>query len=454
MWGPLTHNRVRQVLHNPRYAGAFCFGRSRLRTTGDGRCQVDRLPREQWRVLLPGTHPGYLTWDEYEENLRRLRANAQTYGAERRAGPPREGPALLQGLVLCARCGERMTVRYHRRDQRLLPTYLCQRAGVEHGQPICQQVAGAALDAAVGELLIGALTPLALEVTLALQQELQVRAAEADRLRQQQVERARHEAELAQYRYLRVHPDNRLVADALEADWNAKLRALTEAQDAYERQRAAAQAVFDAEQSTAIRSLATEVPRLWRDPATPDRERKRLVRLLVEDVTLLKGNHLTAHVRFRGGATRTLTLPLPLTAWQARQTDSAVVHEIDRLLDEHTDGEVAALFNARGLHSGTHHPFTPRLVGNIRRAYQLPDRFSRLRARGLLTLPEMAAQLAVCPTSVKSWRARGLLRAHPYNDKGACLYESPAVQLPRKGVWKRRPTTPGCLLKTPAGTSR
>ncbi len=113
VWGPLTHNRVRQVLHNPRYAGAFCFGRSRLRITGDGRCQVDRLPREQWRVLLPGAHPGYLTWDEYDENLRRLRANAQTYGAERRAGPPREGPALLQGLVLCGRCGERMTVRYH-----------------------------------------------------------------------------------------------------------------------------------------------------------------------------------------------------------------------------------------------------------------------------------------------------------------------------------------------------
>ena len=143
-----------------------------------------------------------------------------------------------------------------------------------------------------------------------------------------------------------MHPDNRLVADTLEADGNAKLRALTEAQDAYDRQRAAAQAVFDAEQSTAIRSLATEVPRLWRDPATPDRDRKRLVRLLVEDVTLLKGNHLTAHVRFRGGATRTLTLPLPLTAWQ---TDSAVVQEIDRLLAEHTDGEVAGLLNARGL---------------------------------------------------------------------------------------------------------
>jgi DNA invertase Pin-like site-specific DNA recombinase len=450
VWGPLPHNRVRQCLHNPRYAGAFCYGRTVTHTSGDGHLRVERVPRAEWQVLIRDAHPGYITWAEYEETVRRLRANAQTYGGERRASPPREGPALLQGLVVCGRCGERMTVRYHTRGPRQVPTYLCQREGIKRGQPICQQVQGDALDTAIGALLLEALTPLALEVTLAVQEEVQARAAEADRLRGQRVQRARHEAELAQHRYRRVHPDHRLVADALEAEWNATLRELAEAQDAYERQRAADQRGLNEQQRAAIRALATDIPRLWRDPRTPDRERKRVVRLLLADVTLRKEAQLTAHVRFRGGATRTLALPLPLTAWQQRQTHPAVVAVVDDQLNGQPDGEVAALLNARRLHSGTGHPFTPRLVANIRRAYHLPDRFSRLRAQGWLTVAEMAVALGVCTATVKAWRALGLLRAAPYNAKGECLYEPPGVTVPVpvKGVWKRRPA------KTAAASTR
>jgi DNA invertase Pin-like site-specific DNA recombinase len=112
VWGELLHSRARQIIHNPRYAGAFFFGRTRTRTAPDGHKRVTRPPRDQW-ILLPGIHPGYITWDDYEENLRRLQANAQTRGPDRRRSPPREGPALLKGLAICGRCGERMTVRYH-----------------------------------------------------------------------------------------------------------------------------------------------------------------------------------------------------------------------------------------------------------------------------------------------------------------------------------------------------
>ena len=450
VWGPLSHNRVRQVLHNPRYAGAFCYGRTITHADPQGHDRVERVPRDQWQVLLRDVHVGYVTWAEYEENVQRLRANAQSYGSERRASPPREGPALLQGLVICGRCGERMTVRYHARGTRLVPTYLCQQEGIKHGQPICQQVSGEALDAAIGELLLEAVTPLELEVTLAIQDEVQARATEADRLRRLHVERARHEAELAQHRFLRVHPDNRLVADALEADWNARLRALAEAQDAYDRQRAAAEQVLADEQRTAIRELAVDLPRLWRDPATPDRERKRLVRLLIEDVTLLRGERLTAHVRFRGGAPRTLTLPLPVAAWQARQTDPSVVTLIDELLNEHTDAEIVEILNQRGLRSGGGLPFARLLVQEVRLAYRLPSRFARLRAAGYLTLPEMATALGVCSATVKQWRAHGLLRATRGNDKGEYLYEPPGPDAPVKWAHKltaRRDRT------TPAGSS-
>jgi hypothetical protein len=439
VWGPLAHNRVRQVLHNPRYAGAFCYGRTVTHAGPEGHARVERLPRDRWQVLIRDAHVGSITWAEYEENVQRLRSNARSYGMERRASPPREGPALLQGLVVCGRCGERMTVRYHARGPRQVPTYLCQREGIKHGQPICQQVPGAALDAAVAELLLAAVTPLALEVTLASHDEVQARAAEADRLRRQHVERARHAAELAQHRFLRVHPDNRLVADALEAEWNAKLRDLAEAQAAYERQRAAAEQGLADEQRAAIRDLATDLPRLWRDPSTPDRERKRLARLLVDDVTLLRGEHLTAHVRFRGGAARSLTLPLPLAAWQARQTAPAVVTLIDELLNEHTDREIVARLNERGLRSGGGLRFDRPQVQEVRLAYRLPSRFARLRTGGYLTLPEMATALGVCTATVKQWRAHGLLPARRGNDKGEYLYEPPGPGAPVQWAHKLAP---------------
>lgn len=131
VWAELPHSRTLCLLHNPRYAGAFVYGRSRTRTHPDGSTSYKRLPREQW-MLCKDAHPACISWEQYEENLCRLRENAQAIGADRRKSPPREGPALLQGLVVCGVCGSRMTVRYHARQDRLIPEYVCQRDGVEH----------------------------------------------------------------------------------------------------------------------------------------------------------------------------------------------------------------------------------------------------------------------------------------------------------------------------------
>ena len=382
-WAGLEHSRVLRILHNPRYAGAFVYGRTQMRKTLDGDYVVQHVPREEWEVLIRQAHAGYIDWDEYEQNQRRLRGNCQAYGADRRRSPPREGPALLQGLLICGRCGKRMTVRYHSRRGQLVPDYMCQREGIEHGEPVCQHVPGAAIDDKVGELLVEALTPVTIDVALAVQGELQTRLEEADRLRQQQVERARYEAELARRRYLRVDPDNRLVADSLEADWNAKLKLVAEAQESCDRQRSEDRRLFDEQQRAAILALAATFPQLWRDPATPDRERKRMVRLLLEDVTLVReDHHLAVHIRFKGGAHRSVQLPLPQRSWEQRQTNSDVVAAIDRLLDHYPYPEIAAKLNEEGLHSGEGLPFTARIVARIQRSYGLASRYDRLRQAG------------------------------------------------------------------------
>ena len=325
--GPLEHSHVLRVLHNPRYAGVFIFGRTRARKTLEGGSIIEQLPREQWHTFLPGAHPGYIGWEEHETNLKRLRENRQARGHNRRQSPPREGPALLQGLIICGQCGRRMTLRYHSRHGRLCPEYVCQRKGIENAEPVCQRIPGQELDQTVSHLLLELVNPVTLDVALAVQQELQARMEEADHLRKQQVERARYEAELAQRRYLRVDPDNRLVADSLEADWNDKLRALAEAQQEYERRREQDRRIFTEEQRESILALATDFPRLWRDPNTPDRERKRMVRLLIEDATLLRGQSITLHLRFRGGANRTLVVSQPLRAWELRMTSPEVVRK-------------------------------------------------------------------------------------------------------------------------------
>lgn len=431
LWAVLEHSRVLHILHNPRYAGAFVYGRSRTRPMADGRTSYTKLPREQW-MLIKDAHPGYICWAQFEENLERLRENAHANGGDRRNSPPREGPALLQGLVVCGTCGSRMTVRYHTRGSRLVPEYICQSEGIRQGLPVCQRVVGDHVDNAVGQLLVESVAPLALEVTLSVQQELQSRIEEVDKLRKKQVERARYEADLAQRRYLHVDPANRLVADSLEADWNEKLRALAEAQEQYEQQRQQDRAAIGEQQRARIAALASDFPRLWQDPKTPDRERKRMVRLLLADVTLLRGHEITAHVRFNGGATKTLKLPRPLTAWELRTTPAEIVAEIDRLTDHHTDNKIVEILNQRGALSGCGQRFNSRIVARLRRVYQLKPRYDRLREKGLLTLEEMSARLEIGPKCVISWRNHGLLCGYPVNDRDDWLYEDPGPNPPRK----------------------
>jgi DNA invertase Pin-like site-specific DNA recombinase len=425
-WQPLTSRMALDTLHHPRYAGAFCYGRSRSWKDAEGKHHTQRLPREQWRFLKVEAHPGYLSWEQFLANQKRLLENFQeTAGAARKAGPAREGPALLQGLALCGRCGRALTVSYHHRGGKLSPNYECCTEAANKGEAPCQRIPGGGVDEAIGQLLVQSVTPLALEVALNVQSEIQSRLAEAERLRQQQVQRAQYEAERAQVRYMRVDPNNRLVADTLETQWNEKLRLLAQAKEECQSQQRLDALQLTQEQRAKILALASDFPRVWQDPKTPERERKRMARLLLEDVTLRRDEDITVQVRFKGGATHQLHLPLPQSVTVTRKSKLELIARIDHLLDEHSEAEVARLLNERGCRSSTGQPFSLTLIQGLRRTYRMKSRFARLQERGLLTARQIEDMFGPGTNRAKYWRKVGVLKVVKLNQHYKDLYVRP-----------------------------
>jgi DNA invertase Pin-like site-specific DNA recombinase len=447
VWGDLKVSRANYILHNPRYAGAYVYGRrTQKRRDAQGRPVMKWLAREDWHTLIKGLHAGYITWEQYEENLKRLEGNRQSGDGYNRCAP-REGPALLQGLALCGVCGKRMGPRYRDSPGGLSPQYECKGWEAKVAGPVCQSIPGDGIDRAVGGLLVEMMNPVALEVALSVQQELEGRLDEAERLRYRQVERARQEAELARRRYLRVDPDNRLVADVLEADWNGRLRELREAEEQVERKRQEDRQVLDERMREKIRELAADFPRLWNDPRVAPRERKRMARLVLEDVTLVKEAHqIQVQVRFKAGATKTLYVPKLLTGCELWTTDKEVVAEIDRLLDQYTNSHVANILNARGLHSGKGKSFDGVRVRRLCKAYGLKSRYQRLRELGLVTREELAARQGVDRMTISKWRQQGRIKAHLADDTPQYLYEDPGgISLRLKKKKAKRSSQPGPL---------
>jgi DNA invertase Pin-like site-specific DNA recombinase/DNA-binding transcriptional MerR regulator len=423
-WKTLTHNQVLKVLHNPRYAGAFCYGRQRHFKNSQGLTRTLDKPREQWIALIPDAHPGYVTFAQFEANLAQLTANAAARGDDRRTGPAREGPALLQGLVVCGRCGRRMTVRYHARNDGVLrPDYVCQVAGIANVQPICQFMPGSAVDAAVADLVLRNLTPLAVHAALAVTEELTQRGEQADRIRAGHVARAQHLADAARHRYLAVDPTNRLVADTLEAEWNNALRDLATNRAEYEKAKKDDPGVPDDQQRAQILALTADLPALWHNPATPVRERKRLLRLLVDDVTLVKHpDHISVGVRLRGGQHHTLSVERRLDARHGTTAPGPALAAITELVGDHTYGQIADILNSRGLTSGNGTPFTDDSVRYHCYRYHLPSLRRHLRDQGWLTQDEMAQVHGVHPFTIADWCKHGLLQARVVEGRGTRLF--------------------------------
>jgi DNA invertase Pin-like site-specific DNA recombinase len=430
---PLTASAAMRTLHNPRYAGAYAYGRRAYGRTIDGKKTLQQRECDEWLACIPNAHPGYITWDRYQENVRVLAANGHGYDVAR-ASPPREGVALLQGRAVCGRCGQYMRVRYRETRGKLESWYVCDRAADSRAEPNCQSLAGSPIDEAVGLLVAEKMAPAAVDLALEIRREIEARYDEADQLRCRAIERAQVDADLAQRRFMMVDPANRLVADTLESDWNEKLRAMVKARDECEHARAEDRIAIDETLRDRLVAMTTDFKRLWSDPSTPNRERKRMLAYVVEDATLVRrpdDGTTKIHVRFRGGQTTTLTTATPKASWEKVKTPPEIVELVDELLDHHIYDEIADILNARGLRpGGSAWPgkggsrFTRLRVQYIVHSYRLQPRFDRLRARGLLTRDELALRLGIHVSTLTRWAKHGIIKAHAYNGH-AWLYEEP-----------------------------
>jgi DNA invertase Pin-like site-specific DNA recombinase len=447
VWKPLYHYRVLQVLHNPRYTGTFVFGQTRTRKNPiDGKVRIQNIPQDEWKVIIPEVFEGYISWEQYQNNLKQLADNAAAHSNDRRRSPPGSGPALIQGMVLCGKCGQRMTVRYHTRNGELIPDYVCQRQGIETATRQCQFVQGEPVDELIGKMLVEMVTPLSLDVSMKVFEEIRTRHDELVQLHRTGLERARHEAELAQRRFLRVNPENRLVADSLESRWNEALRTVNELEEEYKHVIAEPKNNLTSEKVESIRKLVEDFPVVWNDPRTLAKQRKRMVHLLIEDVTLLKTDVIHVKVRFKGGDSMERTVHIPPAAWKMRQTSTEVIEQIRELARVRTDSEIAEELNQQQLCSGTELSFTRRRVYILRRDYDIAGIYEHLRKQGFLTAEELADRIGVYSATVKKWTKAGILKSRPYNDKGMVLYEDPGENVPITWTKQRSSTCRSKLL--------
>ncbi len=453
VWRPLHHGRLLALLHNPAYAGAYVYGRTKtrrhalpgeaLRIKGVQR----QVARDAWAVVLPDRYPGYITWARYQRHLQRLDDNRTNRPDERR-GPAREGAALLQGIVQCGRCGRRMTVRYLNGG---VPCYTCCHVHKEMAGPTCQWMRGDGIDAAVAQLFLAAMRPAHLEVSLATLDHVEERGRQIERQWRLRRERAQYEADLARRRFCAVEPENRLVARTLEREWNEKLAAL----EALEREYATLPPVTTGscgpEERARILALAQDLPAVWHAPITAPAARKQLLRFLIKDVTLTRGAmDIQIDIRWQTEAVSRLAIPRPARNADVRRTDPAVVARIRALAPTRTDHHIATALAADGRYAGMGGAFTTGKVQWVRHAYGIPTGCPESpaacptgqRSDGRYTAKAAAALLNVDVSTVAAWCEAGLLdavRGMPHGPRWIAL--SPehiaALRKPVKRHWTR-----------------
>ena len=420
IWKPLRTGRVLAILHNPTYAGAYVYGRFQMqrRTSAENTAQriKHRLTSpEDWTFLHTEAHPGYISWEQFQRNQRRLDDNC-TCTAEDRRGPAREGTALLQGIVLCGRCGRRMTIHYL--QDGVTPVYKCDHAYHQFGEPTCQSMRGDGIDAAVAQLFLEALQPAQLEISLATLNHLETQARQIEAQWQRRLERARYEADVARRRLFAVEPENRLVARSLERDWNDKLATVERLErDALTWPRPTVLQISPTERQ-AILALAQNLPTVWQADTTTYTERKQLLRFLIKDVTLTRQDNLIhLGIRWQTNALTELDIPPPQPNVESRRTPIAVIERIRHLADDHTDRQIAVILNQADLTTRAGEPYTADKVQFVRQKYTIATGCPEApwvcptgqRADGRYCTRAAAELLNVCDSTVLRWCELGHL---------------------------------------------
>jgi DNA invertase Pin-like site-specific DNA recombinase len=415
-WVAPTYTAMHKVLTNPVYAGAYVYGKTRGErfVDPDGTIQrrIRRLPRSEWAVLILDHHEGFIDWATYEANQTRIGTNVHPQ-PHQAGGAVREGTALLQGLATCGHCGRRLHTHYQGRNA--TPGYHCSGKNLVNGRGVyCLNIGGVQIDEAVTTTFLTALTPAALDATLVAAHQLDADHDAALGQWRLAVERARYEAERAERRYRAVEPENRLVARGLEAEWERRLRELEQAQRELagrESQRPRAVGPADTER---LRALGDDLRRVWTAPTTTARDKKELLRTLLEDVVIAVERadaraHLT--LRWRGGTVTELEVSLPHSNPPRLRTDEDSLALIRRLAPHYPDAVIAGILNRQGRRTVHGERFTAVHVGSLRRYRGIPHcEPPAERPDGeLVTIKNAAEILGVAPSTLHRWLTAGII---------------------------------------------
>ena len=366
------------MLSNPSYAGAYVYGRyggaKSISTDGQIRVKVQKKPMDAWSVLIQEHHPGYIDWEQFLENQRLIEQNQTNLPDPLLGGAAREGRALLQGLLLCSHCGRRLSPRYTGNGG-LYPWYECTRRQQDASySPQCATIQADFIDQVVVRRVLEILRPEQIAIALRALKELERRGQAVDQQWRLRLQRLEYQAQLAQRRYEEVDPSNRLVAATLERRWNDALQELQKTQDEFERSRQEQCLELTSEHKQQIQALAEDLPKLWKSPTTSSQDRKRMLRLLITDITVEKRRperQAVLHLRWQGGAVEDLTVELPKRAADQVRYPAPIVERVRSLAVSLTDPQIAATLNQEGTLSAKGKPFTGSMIKWLRYRYTL-----------------------------------------------------------------------------------
>ncbi len=428
-WHRPNRQTLRNLLRNPIYAGAYVYGRRPTdpKRQQPGRPATGRLVAqpEQWPVLLKERLPAYISWARFEQNLQQLELNGNAI-----LGVTRYGPSLLSGLVICGRCGLRMHASYNNAGRHL--RYSCQSEATSYGGAFCQSLVGAPLDTQVSELVLQALEPAALEISLQVAEDLDSERRQLHQHWQQRLERARYEAERAARQYHAVEPENRLVIRTLERQWEQALANEEALKADYARFKALQPLALSDPERAAIRQLTQDIPTLWRAPTTTAADRQAIIRQLVEQVIVtVQGDSekVDMQIHWRGGHGTQTELIRPVARLQQLSYYPQLLGRVAELHQQGLSGPaIAEILNDEGWRPAKRcEHFNGAMVGTllqrqgVRRAQRSPASMVQ-RQVGELTLQELAHTLDIPQPTLYAWLRKGRLAARQVTSHSHSLW--------------------------------
>lgn len=433
VWKLPVYNRILAILTNPIYAGAFAYGRTKTRSNIiEGRSRKSSghsVPLEEWSVLIRDHHLGYITWEEYMQNQKQVASNSTKYHLNGK-GATKSGPALLAGLLRCARCGRKLHVRYSGINGRV-PRYHCRGAHINHGAESCISFGGLRADEAIVRGVLDALQPVGMQAALRAIESLGEVQDQKIKALTLALEKTRYEADRARRQYDVVEPENRLVVAELEARWNASLQALAEAEKKLHNSKSVEQPMTEGERSRLLQ-LGSQLRELWDHPQTPIVIKKRVLRSVIEEIISdvdEKTSELQFRIHWAGGIHTVLRVPKNRPGKHGRMTDRSVIDIVRELAPLSSDQAITAILNRLGYETGTGNSWTEARVKSLRGSHNIPA-MPEESERVWITLAESAQRLKVSAGTIRKLVEKKILPAKQVVRGAPWVIKADDLQLP------------------------